>query len=788
MRGANTKNIALLNIFSSVLLLSLLLLSDVTTADSSDPYSVLGLPRDVTVDKIKSTYRRFARELHPDAVLDSTTDAEREVLRKKFIAVTEAYELLMDPKKRKQYDEERYVQEAQGERNYLRYNLFEDNFDGVQLSTEQFETITAKLRAVTDTAAEPTAYAIFLWSSQFLDSVEAGKQWKLVAQRLKGTNVRIAAVRCDQNQRVCRLLGAGAVPDVFILPPGPVAPVRYTGKFEHQSMLEALVPYITLRKGVVRKGSLSTFERCASFVPSLQMSRQTVLHRTLVSQLITFEYSECFDCGNELKMVLATLQSIEPTLRVVRMDCEEGKPDEDNCLEFGRRNANAAWTMGTMWYVTPATYTKKGELRVKESALTSTWYTTRRHRASDYLAYYLKVHRTHNNGGAVALGLDTIVPSQTTSIKEAEDAFVVVFRAPDTNVADLVVPMEVFASDAATLASISYDKKPSARIRVAQVACGADDRHGLCADISDEHRAKFPVVAIYPFGVKAKSKPPVVVTSVVDAAHLADTVRREAIPLRLYVLTADTFNSKVVRTIPPRVANGKDAAEKKKYEKLVKQPWFVLYNAGTWCPPCNNVREEWKKLARMAQMKSGVASKLRIAQVDCDKHKTLCRKQKIDNYPTFVFYQGDTEKVFEGTRDAASFLDFAIESVDNPVETIAQMQPIMSHFHTPDAKPFLVLYNAGTWCPPCQEMKPIYKEFARHVKKQEGLIGRPLLRVGVVDCDEMQWICNRMNVDGYPTVMLVRPNAHTTHVMMPTTKDKSVAQLTEFVKEYVPGV
>jgi molecular chaperone DnaJ len=64
-----------------------------------DFYRELGVSSDATVDEIKKAYRKLAKENHPDAN-GGNTDAE-----KKFKSVSEAYGVLSDPGKRKEYDE-----------------------------------------------------------------------------------------------------------------------------------------------------------------------------------------------------------------------------------------------------------------------------------------------------------------------------------------------------------------------------------------------------------------------------------------------------------------------------------------------------------------------------------------------------------------------------------------------------------------------------------------------------------------------------------------------------------
>src|SRR3954463_8448918 len=70
-------------------------------AQTKDYYNVIGVPASATQDEIKKQYRKLAAKHHPDKNPSDARAAER------FKEISEAYQVLGDAEKRKQYDQMR---------------------------------------------------------------------------------------------------------------------------------------------------------------------------------------------------------------------------------------------------------------------------------------------------------------------------------------------------------------------------------------------------------------------------------------------------------------------------------------------------------------------------------------------------------------------------------------------------------------------------------------------------------------------------------------------------------
>jgi DnaJ-class molecular chaperone len=82
---------------------------------AEDPYAVLGVARNASEEEIRRTYRKLAKELHPDL-----NPANRASAEERFKRVSAAYDIIGDAAKRRQYDRGEIDANGEPRRTYQR--------------------------------------------------------------------------------------------------------------------------------------------------------------------------------------------------------------------------------------------------------------------------------------------------------------------------------------------------------------------------------------------------------------------------------------------------------------------------------------------------------------------------------------------------------------------------------------------------------------------------------------------------------------------------------------------
>ncbi|KAF0977516.1 hypothetical protein FDP41_003508 [Naegleria fowleri] len=91
---------------------------------SSSPYDILQVPSHASLHEIKQQYKILAKLYHPDAAVNfnnhsSSTISTEMNHHEKFIQLQQAYELLRDAKKRRNYDKQYHLNKYSLEKQYI---------------------------------------------------------------------------------------------------------------------------------------------------------------------------------------------------------------------------------------------------------------------------------------------------------------------------------------------------------------------------------------------------------------------------------------------------------------------------------------------------------------------------------------------------------------------------------------------------------------------------------------------------------------------------------------------
>jgi DnaJ-class molecular chaperone len=88
-----------------------------------DPYSTLEVARDASLDEIKRSFRRLAKEVHPDLHPNNPLNARR------FNDIAVAYDILSDDEKRRRYDRDTAGADETAKQRSEAKKSFEDGLD-----------------------------------------------------------------------------------------------------------------------------------------------------------------------------------------------------------------------------------------------------------------------------------------------------------------------------------------------------------------------------------------------------------------------------------------------------------------------------------------------------------------------------------------------------------------------------------------------------------------------------------------------------------------------------------
>jgi len=123
------------------------------------------------------------------------------------------------------------------------------------------------------------------------------------------------------------------------------------------------------------------------------------------------------------------------------------------------------------------------------------------------------------------------------------------------------------------------------------------------------------------------------------------------------------------------------------FSTLEKGPAFVKFFA-PWCGHCKRLAPTWVQLA--AHMKN----KLTVAEVDCEAHGSLCAFQRLQGYPTLIYFASGVRSEYTAGRKLDQLRTFAETALEGRLHPLHGDTELVQHVQEHDVV-YLFLYSGS---------------------------------------------------------------------------------------------
>lgn len=724
-----------------LLLLACLLLP---VCSDEDYYKLLDVNREASTREIRQAFKKLALTMHPDKNPNDQTAHD------KFLKINRAYEVLKDEDLRKKYDKygEKGLDEQQSGRyeswNYYRYDfgIYDDDLEIITLDRGDFDAAVNS----------GELWFVNFYFPRCSHCHELAPTWRNFAKEMDGV-IRIGAVNCGDNGRLCRSKGISSYPSLYVFKAG-MNPEKYHGDRSKESLTKFAMQFVKSRVTELWQGNI---------FKEIQQSFSSG-----VGWLITFcaETGDCLESQTRQKLA----GMLEGLVNVGWMDCQT---QAELCESFEMTSSSTAF------FPPGSTLKDKGSVLFLQSldareiyneviqhlpdleALTKDSFKAKlaRHRWLVSFSYGQRSLASYEYKKLKALLRDdNIQVGRVDCLSEAELCGSLYIQKPCISVfkglgihdfeihhgRDVLYNIVAFAKESvkAHVTTLRPDNFPQdgkepwlvdffapwcppcrallPELRKASIQLVGQLKFGtLDCTIHEELCSRYNIHA-YPTTVIFNR------TNVheYEGQHSADGILefiQDLVSPSVEVLDQDSFGRRVRR---------REAGE----------TWLVDFYA-PWCGPCQALLPEWRRMARTL---SGV---IRVGTVDCQKHHSFCQTQGVRAYPEIRLYpqnsqRPDVYQTYSGwNRDAHSLKLWALGSLPR---ASVDLNPEGFRTHVLGGQDHWVVDFYAPWCGPCQHFAPEFEVLARMVK---GTV-----RAGKVDCQAHYQTCQNAGITAYPSV------------------------------------
>ncbi|KAL1245352.1 DnaJ [Trichinella spiralis] len=185
-----------------------------------DPYTTLGLQRSATPEEIRQAYRTLAKRWHPDK--NKASNAEQ-----KFLEINEAYNLLSNPKRRKNYDMYGWDKESEDDVGPMHYKSGFGSFSfpffhygSEQLSYYKYtvDLWNYEEQILPSSATQP--FLLFIYADFVLASIEFEPSFERIVSELEPTGYGIGTVNAVHQTGLVNRLPVRSVPGLVAVVDG----------------------------------------------------------------------------------------------------------------------------------------------------------------------------------------------------------------------------------------------------------------------------------------------------------------------------------------------------------------------------------------------------------------------------------------------------------------------------------------------------------------------------------------------------------------------------------------
>ncbi|CAD6184800.1 unnamed protein product [Caenorhabditis auriculariae] len=158
------------------------------------------------------------------------------------------------------------------------------------------------------------------------------------------------------------------------------------------------------------------------------------------------------------------------------------------------------------------------------------------------------------------------------------------------------------------------------------------------------------------------------------------------------------------------------------FQRLVSDTsdvWFINFYS-TYCSHCHELAPTWRKFAR------DIEGVVRIGAVNCAEDPMLCQSQRVNAYPSLVFYP--TGEFYQGVREVELLVDYVVQRLKSEVLHLnkGNIADLSQYWEPYNERPWIIDFCSN-------EHDVDYEKLSAML---DGLVN-----VGTIDCSAEEELC-----------------------------------------------